>query len=84
MNTLEILILTLETRTCLCGCGYTFRVLPASPCRYAAVTHIPSSNGNEVNSWQTSKKRSKMVNDTYFLGEPLHGNDEDIKSEFGR
>lgn len=29
----------LETRTCACGCGHTFRALPTSPQRYWAKWH---------------------------------------------
>lgn len=34
----------LEERTCKCGCGYKFKVLPTSKQEYAAKHHDPDFN----------------------------------------
>lgn len=40
--------LELETRTCKCGCGNTFKVLPSSKNFYVGKTHEPGYSGPHV------------------------------------
>jgi len=46
--------MTLETRTCICGCKRTFRVLPTSPQKLASMFCDPQKNG-----WMEQRDRSK-------------------------
>lgn len=34
---------SLEIRSCMCGCGHTFKVLPSSSMKYSSITHDASN-----------------------------------------
>jgi hypothetical protein len=58
---LDELLAEMIERTCRCGCGYTFRVLPGSAHFYASILHNPNAVNLEVTVWQRRKRPAKVV-----------------------